>query len=184
MGQDILLFGTAMAARCRACHREEKPLSRDCRLAGRSGDGLAFLLDLSAHGEVRRVVALKRGVGDRTPERFADHPGGSDLESGHSHSLKNKEATVTCIPPSPQVFPCEPLGTLWVISARDHRAPIQTIQSCCEPILDLLSQFRHQPFRVDAHQKELIIAPCRTDARRFWDGQGKYAEAPIGRIRL
>jgi hypothetical protein len=44
------------------------PLSRECRLAGRSDDGLAFLLDLSAHGEVRRVVALKRGVGDRTPE--------------------------------------------------------------------------------------------------------------------
>jgi hypothetical protein len=64
--------------------RDEKPLSRDCRLAGRSGDGLAFLLDLSAHGEVRRVVALKRGVGDHTPERFADHPGGSDPEPGHS----------------------------------------------------------------------------------------------------
>ena len=25
------------------------------------------------HGEVRRVVALKPGVGDHTPERFADH---------------------------------------------------------------------------------------------------------------
>ena len=87
-------------------------------------------------------------LGDHTL-RGSQTAGGSDLKSGHSHSLKNKEATVTCIPPSPQVFPCEPLGTLWVISARDHRAPIQTIQSCCEPILDLLSQFRHRPFRVD-----------------------------------
>ena len=25
------------------------------------------------YGEVRRVLALKRGVGDHTPERFADH---------------------------------------------------------------------------------------------------------------
>ena len=25
------------------------------------------------HGEVRSVVALKAGVGDHTPERFADH---------------------------------------------------------------------------------------------------------------
>jgi hypothetical protein len=25
------------------------------------------------YGEVRSVVALKRGVGDHTPERFADH---------------------------------------------------------------------------------------------------------------
>ena len=25
------------------------------------------------HGEVRSVVALKPGVGDHTPERFADH---------------------------------------------------------------------------------------------------------------
>jgi hypothetical protein len=25
------------------------------------------------YGEVRSIVALKRGVGDHTPERFADH---------------------------------------------------------------------------------------------------------------
>src|SRR5262245_29154268 len=29
------------------------------------------------YGEVRSVVALKRGVGDHTPERFADHELGS-----------------------------------------------------------------------------------------------------------
>ena len=29
------------------------------------------------HGEVRSVVALKPGVGDHTPERFADHELGS-----------------------------------------------------------------------------------------------------------
>jgi len=29
------------------------------------------------YGKVRRVVALKRGVGNHTPERFADHEPGS-----------------------------------------------------------------------------------------------------------
>ena len=39
---------------------------------------LSYLRSLQRHpamkyGEVRSVVALKRGVGDHTPERFADH---------------------------------------------------------------------------------------------------------------
>jgi hypothetical protein len=39
---------------------------------------LSYLRSLQRHaaveyGEVRRVLALKRGVGDHTPERFADH---------------------------------------------------------------------------------------------------------------
>ena len=39
---------------------------------------LSYLRSLQPHaaveyGKVRRVVALKRGVGDHTPERFADH---------------------------------------------------------------------------------------------------------------
>ena len=43
---------------------------------------LSYLRSLQRHaaveyGEVRRVLALKRGVGDHTPERFADHELGS-----------------------------------------------------------------------------------------------------------
>jgi hypothetical protein len=34
------------------------------------------------YGEVRSVVALKRGVGDHTAERFADHELGSCYRSG------------------------------------------------------------------------------------------------------
>ena len=39
---------------------------------------LSYLRSLQRHaaveyGEVRRVLALKRGVGDHTPEKFADH---------------------------------------------------------------------------------------------------------------
>jgi hypothetical protein len=34
------------------------------------------------HGEVRSVVALKPGVGDHTPERFADHELGSCYGGG------------------------------------------------------------------------------------------------------
>lgn len=43
---------------------------------------MSYLRSLQRHaaveyGEVRRVLALKRGVGDHTPERFADHELGS-----------------------------------------------------------------------------------------------------------
>ena len=43
---------------------------------------MSYLRSLQPHaaveyGKVRRVVALKRGVGDHTPERFADHELGS-----------------------------------------------------------------------------------------------------------
>ena len=43
---------------------------------------LSYLKSLQRHaameyGEMRRVVALKPGVGDHTPERFADHELGS-----------------------------------------------------------------------------------------------------------
>ena len=34
------------------------------------------------YGEVRSVVALKRGVGDHSPERFADHE--SDRNANHA----------------------------------------------------------------------------------------------------
>jgi hypothetical protein len=34
------------------------------------------------YGEVRSVVALKRGVGDHTPERFADHEPRRDANNG------------------------------------------------------------------------------------------------------
>ena len=39
---------------------------------------MSYLMSLQRHaamedGEVRSVVALKPGVGDHTPERFADH---------------------------------------------------------------------------------------------------------------
>jgi len=39
------------------------------------------------HGEVRSVVALKPGVGDHAPERFADHePRQSTLDCGFGRS--------------------------------------------------------------------------------------------------
>ena len=39
---------------------------------------LSYLRSLQMeYGEVRSVVALKRGVGDHAPERFADHELGS-----------------------------------------------------------------------------------------------------------
>jgi hypothetical protein len=34
------------------------------------------------HGEVRSVVALKPGVGDHAPERFADHEVGNHVTAG------------------------------------------------------------------------------------------------------
>ena len=48
---------------------------------------LSYLRSLQRHaaveyGEVRRVLALKRGVGDHSPERFADHE--SDRNANHA----------------------------------------------------------------------------------------------------
>ena len=54
---------------------------------------LSYLRSLQRHaaveyGEVRRVLALKRGVGDHTPERFADHELGSCYRGGSDRNQR------------------------------------------------------------------------------------------------
>ena len=61
-------------------------LSLHARRRGVEEERLSYL-NLQRHpameyGEVRSVVALKRGVGDHSPERFADHE--SDRNANHA----------------------------------------------------------------------------------------------------